>query len=274
MIYLITDSTACLTQREANQLQTLMVPMYYGKGGRTMDPEGFMAESTATPSPDSFSLEGYTTAQASVYAFSEVFARVVKEGNEALCITISSRLSGTYQNACRAAEDVGQGRIRVLDSLSTAGGLFLLLKEARAKIEEGASLDQVHEWIQSFRSRARTLFTLSDMEPLRKSGRLGFVRMSVSTLLNIRPILQLQDGAVVSHSMARGMTDILGKLKESVKKPQGAIVVQHSGQEEKAQALAERFRSEGHQVLIRQLNLVLLVHLGYPCLSVAWVEQE
>ncbi len=268
MIYLVADTSACLTRQEAQQLQVLMVPMYVSQGGTGMHPEGYVDDwQPGQPG----SLLGYTTAQASHAAFSDLFMKLKAQGHQALCVTLSSRLSGTYMNALRAAEEAG-GHVQVVDSRSTAGGMYLLLKEARALLDQGTPLQQVFEHLKKLRGRLKTLFTLQDMEPLRRSGRLGMVRMSVSAMLNVRPVLALEDGAVVSRALARGRQVQMRQLMDGIDRAQGPIVVQHCADEEAALSLTQRLTAQGKQVITRKLGVVLVVHLGFPILSTAWIE--
>ncbi len=147
-----------------------------------------------------------------------------------------------------------------------------MLKAAREMLDAGASLTQCFEAMKQLRKRTHTIFTIQDMDPLRRSGRLGYVRSSVSTLLNLRPLLSLSDGSVVSHSLARGKQDVQRLMMLGlVGKPQ-EVIVQHCGDEESARALAQRLEEQGIQVMMRRIGIVLAIHLGVPILSVAWVS--
>ncbi len=117
MIYLVTDSTAYLSREEASALGVLMVPMAFIKDGREAFQEGFVEEWQPKPGQ---SLAAYSTSQAQASAFSYLFDRLKAQGHQALCITISSRLSGTFANALKAAEETGEC-IQVIDSRTTAG---------------------------------------------------------------------------------------------------------------------------------------------------------
>ncbi|MDD2560723.1 MAG: DegV family protein [Eubacteriales bacterium] len=270
MIYLVTDSTAYLSREEASALGVLMVPMAYIRNGREAFQEGFAED--WLPQREEI-LGTYSTAQAQVSAFLYLFERIKAQGHQALCLTISSRLSGTYLNALKAAEETGEC-VQVVDSRTTAGAMYLLLKAARKLLDAGAGLMECFEAMKAMRGRTRTLFTIQDMEPLRRSGRLGFMRSSVSTLLNLRPLLTLSDGSVVSRALARGKQDVQRLLAQEVTGKPQEVIVQHCGGEDSAQALADRLRGQGKTVSIRRIGIVLAIHLGVPILSVAWVSPE
>lgn len=270
MIYLVTDSTACISRAEARRLNAIVVPMHFIHSGTEAFQEGFIEDWEPQADQD---LGQYSTAQAPTAAFLEVFGNLKQQGHQALCLTISSRLSGTYANALKAAEEMGEGFV-VVDSRATAGAMYLLLKEARAMLDTGMPLQECFERLKTLRKTTHTIFTIQDMDPLRRSGRLGFVRSSVSTLLNLRPLLALQDGSVVSHALARGKQDQLRQMVLGLSGKPAQVIVQHCGDEEAADALAERLKEKGIKVLRRKIGIVLAIHLGLPILSTAWMEEQ
>ncbi len=273
MIVLVTDSTAYFTQKEAKSLGVVQVPMNYTYEGRTLYSEGYIDEDEPTMlNTVADSVAHYSTAQASLAAFLSTLEDILAEGNQALVITISSRLSGTYANAHKAAQELGGDKVAVVDSKTTAGAMYLLLTKAREWIDAGLPLHEVVAKVKEAREKTRTFFSVEDMEPLRRSGRLGFVRLSVSTILNIRPILKLTSGGVNAYGMARGRQEQLRLLEDAVAKYQGPVVVQHCRADSMASQLAQRLRLKGIPVMERLLGPVLAIHLGSGCLSVAWIE--
>ena len=270
MIYLVTDSTACLSRQDVRELGLLVVPCHYFRDGREAFQEGFVEDWRPEPDAD---LSRYTTAQAPYPAFLELFQRLKRQGHQALCLTLSSRLSGTYANALKAAEEAGEG-FYVVDSRSTAGGMYLLLRAAREMLDSGLPDGECFTRLMRLRDQCRTIFTIQDMEPLRRSGRLGFMRSSVSTLLNLRPLLALQDGSVVSHSLARGRQDQLRQMVLGLSGKPKEVVVQYQGGEDAAEELARRLKEKGIEIVMRPIGVILSIHLGLPLLSMAWIEAE
>ncbi len=272
MIVLVTDSTAYLTRQEAKSLGVVQVPMTYTYEGRTLYTEGFIDEDATMLPSVAGSVAHYSTAQASLSAFLSTLEDILAEGNQALVITISSRLSGTYANARKAAQELGGDRVFAVDSKTTAGAMYLLLARAREWIDAGLPLSEVAAKVREEREKTRTYFSVEDMAPLRRSGRLNFVRLSVSTILNIRPILKLTSGGVNAYGMARGRQDQLRLLEDAVSKYQAPVVVQHCRTDHLADQLAQRLRDRGIPVIQRLLGPVLAIHLGSGCMSVAWIE--
>lgn len=270
MIYLVTDSTAYLSRQETRDLSVLVVPMHFIKDGTETFQEGFAEDYAPNPTED---LSNYSTAQAPTHAFQSLFFKLRRQGHQALCLTISSRLSGTFANALLAAQDYPED-VLVVDSRNTAGGLFLLLREARRMLDDGMSLQESFEALLKLRNRIRTVFTLQDMDPIRRSGRLGLMRSSVSTLLNLRPLLTLQDGSVVSHSLARGKQDQIRQMVLGLSGKPKEVIVQYCGDEDAAGILTERMQEKGIMVLRRRIGQVLAIHLGLPVLSTAWIDEK
>ena len=136
-IRLVTDSASDITLAEAKKLGLRLVPLTVSingdeyADGLELSHRGFfekLIESDAMP----------TTSQVSPAAFSEVFAELTANGDELVVITLSSKLSGTYQSACIAAEDF-PGRVHVVDSLSATMGERLLVLEGLRLASEGMS---------------------------------------------------------------------------------------------------------------------------------------
>ncbi len=112
------------------------------------------------------------------------------------------------------------------------------------------------------------------MEPLRRSGRLGLVRQSINTILNIKPLLICQDGAIVSDGIVRGKMEQIRSLVKKVPDTACRITVQYIGDQQVARSvkdtLAKSFPAE--QIELRQAGPVLQIHLGLGAVGVAWLE--
>ena len=168
-------------------------------------------------------------------------------------------------------------QVKVLDSRNCAGGIYFLIQHAQELIRQGCSLNEVMAALIAERKQIRNVFTVNDMTNLRKSGRLGVVRQSVSTILNLRPILCLQNGSVFSQSVARGNHEQTRMLVESV--PIGTKFVVIHGRESNPllptlqTMLRERLGDE-LELRIVSLGPVLTIHLGLTYLGVCWLDDE
>jgi DegV family protein with EDD domain len=274
MIAIVTDSTICIPQSEAEALGIRVVPNGYGVNGH------IYAESFSDQNGD-FEKRIFApgaqcgTSQARVTAFGHAFRELIRAGHDVLCIVLSSRLSGTYSSACIAAREVDGERIAVVDSLTTAGGLLLLAKRARALAARGFSLQEAAQAVTKLRERVGIAFSVDDMSALRRSGRLGLVPQSIGTVLNIRPILLCTHGTVVARGLARGAAGRVRELIDRVPADAKEIIVHHMGDPSSAESLRSGLKKSfpSLEVGLYRLGPVLGVHLGRGTLGVAWISE-
>ena len=274
MIAIMVDSAAGISRQEAEELGANYVPMTYTFGQRQFA-ERYLGENGRFEPYINREDMQRKTSQASLNAFIKAYEKQMAKGRQVLCITISSRLSGTYDNAMMAAQEVNADKIKVLDSRNCAGGIYFLIVRAKQLIKKGKTLDEILEILIEERKQIHNVFTVNDMTNLRNSGRLGVVRQSVSTILNLRPILYLQQGSIYSDGTARGSNEQMKKLVEIV--PDGlSYVVIHAHTENPylAQLQAMLRARLGDQLEVRVVSLgpVLTIHLGLTYLGVCWMD--
>lgn len=273
MIVIATDSSACMTKQGARELGVIYIPMTYTLCGKTYTESFIGANGDFVPlleaEPDPH------TSQPAIGRYLQTFKALRKSGFEVLCLTISSRLSGTFSNATACAQELGDNGIRVVDTRTTAVGLAFLVREARRLIDAGATLSEAAAEIVRIRDRVKTVFSVSDMTPLRRSGRLGPVRQSVSAILNIRPLLTCRDGAVVACGVTHGSNDQLRQLARAVPEHAEEVAVQYIAEQERARELSGMIcEQRGGEVMMRKLGPVLAIHLGTTVLGVMWFEPQ
>lgn len=273
MITIVTDSTAYITHDEAAELGVVVVPMSYSFSGGVSYSEGCIENDQNAERMVAENIETVHTSQATLTAFLTTFSMLRRSGSEILCLTMSSRLSGTYANAALAAREMGGKHIEVVDSLTTCAGLYLMVREAHALIRSGEKLPAIAKRLARLRDRVRVWFSVDDMAPLRRSGRLGNVRMSISTVLNIKPLLKIEDGAVVSAGLARGRIDQSNKLCAFCRSHTGYLLVDSFLADDAAAQLVARLADEKREIERRRTGPVLGAHLGGGCLGVAFIEE-
>lgn len=138
----------------------------------------------------------------------EVFEKYMKEGYDILFITISSKLSGTYQSGLIASELMqemyAERKCIVVDSMSASLGEGFLAIKASELRDEGCTIDEAAQWIYDNRLRMRHIFTVDDLKYLKKGGRISSSVSLVGTVLNVKPILIATDeGAIGFSSLVR-----------------------------------------------------------------------
>ena len=161
-----------------------------------------------------------TTSQASPAVWAEVMEEVTKNGDTAVVITISSRLSGTYQSACIAAGDF-EGKVYVVDSMSATIGERLLLQYGLRLAADGLDAAAIKERLDAVKERICIYARVDTLEYLRKGGRVSAATAVVGTMLNFKPLLAVRDGLVESVGKARGAKAADKMLRDLVAKSGG-----------------------------------------------------
>lgn len=144
-----------------------------------------------------------TTSQPTPDAFTQVFSKVVADGDEAVVITISSKLSGTYQSATIAAEDFA-GKIFVVDGYTVAIGTGALAEYALSLAESGKSAQEIAQILEEDKKDIRVFAVVDTLEYLKKGGRVSGTVAFVGGLLNFKPVIAIADGVVQSLTKGRG----------------------------------------------------------------------
>lgn len=148
------------------------------------------------------------TSQINVAAYMEFFERLLQKG-DLLHIAFTSGQSGSVHNAFLAAEELRQKypdkKLIVIDSLCSSSGYGLLVDSAADLRDQGKSLEEVEQWVLAHRNRVHHQFFSSDMTQFRRTGRVSGAAATVATVLNICPIMRLDDtGSIKAYSKVRG----------------------------------------------------------------------
>ena len=271
MTAIVVDSSVYLTRAEAAALGVTVVPMTYSVEGGGLYAEEYVDEGGEYEALVAQNIERMHTSQATMTAFMNAFDDLLSDETDVLCLTISSRLSGTYGNALMAAREVGGDCVEVVDSLNAGAGLYYLVRLARHLLEQGLSIRAAAARLREVCGRVRTVFSVDDMMPLRRSGRLGGVRLSVSTILNIKPMLKCENGSIVSAGMARGRHEQMRFFEQEIGVHRGEVIVQSFLADTQARAVKEQMEQLGCRVKMRRVGPVLGIHLGRGTIGVTWV---
>ena len=156
------------------------------------------------------------TSQATPYAYAQIFERVRAAGDEAVVITLSSGLSGTYQSAVTAAVDYPE--VHVVDSKNVTIGQGILVQYALRLADEGRGAAEIASMVESARERLVLLALLDTLEYLRRGGRIPKSVGAIGELLSIKPVVGVRDGEVVMLGKARGSKNGRNLLHQEVEK--------------------------------------------------------
>ena len=162
-----------------------------------------------------------TSSQPTPVAFEEAYEKATADGSEVVVITISSRLSGTYQSATIAAEDF-EGKVFIVDSRSAALGAGVLTEYALRLVQQGLSGEEILKELMEKREKVRLYAVLDTLEYLKKGGRIGSATAVVGGMLNIKPLISVDDdGRIGMAGTARGMKKAFSMLSENCGKNGG-----------------------------------------------------
>lgn len=160
-----------------------------------------------------------TTSQATPSAFVPFFDKVKENGDSAVVISLSSKLSGTYQSACLAASDYDN--IYVVDSSSVAIGASILVEYALNLVEEGLSAEEIAKKIEEKKSDVIIVAMLDTLEYLKKGGRISAAVAFAGGVLNIKPVICLDNGEIKMLGKARGSKQGNNLLVQEIEKAGG-----------------------------------------------------
>ena len=199
MTRIIIDSSTDLTPAVRDRVTVVPLTIHFdGReyiDGVTIDHKKFyelLVESDALP----------TTSQASPAAFADVYEQVRAAGDQAVVLTVSSKLSGTYQSAVIAAEDYPE--IQVVDSLNVAIGTGILAEYALRLADRGLDAEHIALKLLRIRDKIRLVAMLDTLEYLKKGGRISKTAAVAGSLLSIKPVICIRDGEIAILGKARG----------------------------------------------------------------------
>lgn len=160
------------------------------------------------------------TGQVNPFAFSQAFDEAADVGDDVVCITLSSKLSGTCQSAMTAAAEA-KTVVRVVDSLNVCVGERILVEHALRLAAEGRTAVEISDELTELRDRVCVVALLDTLEYLRRGGRIGAAAAGVGTLLSIKPAITIEDGEVKMLGKARGSKNGRNLLNEEVERAGG-----------------------------------------------------
>lgn len=206
-----------------------------------------------------------TTSKPSPAQFMEVFKPAVEEGCEVVCINISAKLSGTSESAWAAAREIEESKIHIIDSKLTAGALEFLVEEAAELAAAGKNAEEIVEKINESIKKTRIIFMPATLEYLRRGGRIGNAQALIGTIMNIKPILHVnEDGVVDALDKVRTTKKAYKRIVDEIPADAEKIKVCHLVNWEEAEKLKELIneKTSVSEIDIVELGPVISVHAG------------
>ncbi|MEO6913242.1 MAG: DegV family protein [Candidatus Baltobacteraceae bacterium] len=268
---IVTDSTSDIEPERARSLGIEVVPLFVVFGETSyrdyidLSREQFFQKlATEKTLP--------ITSQPTSTMFEEAFAPHVAAGDEILCITISSKLSGTINAARAAAERFPGARITLFDSESAAGGLNMQVMLACQLAGAGTPLAEIFAALERERQTQRLYACIPDLSHLQRNGRIGKAQAVLGTLMKIVPVLRLSEGAVDAEAQVRTFARAQETMLDLTMRNVSAIadarfMVMHTNAPALAASVLERLRERLGERIPRQLDILeagpaIAVHAG------------
>lgn len=263
-IALVTDSTADIPEALLEQHQIHVVPNLVILNGEELeDGKGISREEFYQRMITMQALP--TTATASVGAYTSLYALLLEKGADLiLSIHASSLLSGIYNAAQTAAQAFGE-RVKVLDSEQISLGLGFQVLAAAEAIARSVPIGKILEYLSELRQRIHLFAMLDTLEYIRRSGRVSWARARLGTLLQIKPIVELKEGKVLSRGEVRTRQKGIQRLIEIIR-GLGALerlAILHTNAESDAQHILEELNPQlPYSPLVVNVTTIIGTHVG------------
>lgn len=282
-IAIVTDSNSGITQSMAKEMGVYVLPMPFFING-----ELFLEDITLSQEEFYKCLENdadISTSQPSPSDVTDLWDKLLKEYDEIVHIPMSSGLSATCQTAMGMSQDY-EGKVQVVDNLRISVTQKTAVMDAKKLAAEGKSAAQIKEILEEKKLHASIYITLETLKYLKKGGRITPAAAAIGTILNLKPVLQIQGDKLDAYSKARGKNkaknimidairkDLSSRFDEENKKGNIAIMAAYTGNKEEAlewkKELEKEFQTE---VDMDPLSLSVACHIGYGALAVVAVER-
>lgn len=279
-IYIVTDSTADLTEEEVKQFEISIVPMNI-----SIDDENYIDGVTITK--DEFkqkmiaSAELPKTAQPSIGRFVEVYDELGKNGDSVISIQMMRSISGTV-DAARQAADITETNVTVVDSDFTSRSMGMIVKEAAKAAQEGKTVEEILEIVEDAKKRTTLYLTVVNLDNLIKGGRISQVMGMFSNLLNIKLFLQVINGKIEIIQKGRGLKSLQKKYDEIFEQmkatPNGIqeIGIMHAGLSDFNEGNIARVRDLFPDVplTIVTTSPIIMSHTGVDAMAITYLENK
>ncbi len=221
-----------------------------------------------------------STSQLTPGEFSACYESLVAAGHSVVVITVSSKLSGTYQSAMIAAADY-PGKVFVVDSLSAAVGERILLERGLQLAEQGASAEEIAGILDEEKSRVRVIAMIDTLEYLKKGGRISAATALAGGLLSIKPAIEVRDGEVAMAGKARGTQQGSVLLKNTIEQYGGVnfdmpVALVYSGTDEALRAFianTPELWAGRTELPCYSLGCAIGAHIGPGAYGIAFFER-
>ena len=221
---------------------------------------------TAQPTPQDF-----VTAYEELASYERIYS-----------LHVSSKLSGTFQSAELAAQEIGGDKVRVVDSQTASLAIAMLAHAIQRRLARGTTDDEIAALVDRFHRDCEVLFTVETLEYLQRGGRIGRAAAIAGSLLNVRPILRIDEGVVVAVARVRGRQKALAEIERrfvdaTTDGPGLRVAIAHAEAAEWVGTLSEivwRVRPKAEIEFTATLGAVVGTHTGPGAVGFFWFQDE
>lgn len=264
---IVTDSSCDLPQELIQKNDILVVPLQIEIGGQdfidgvNLSHQEFFSKMAASPTLPK-------TSQPSPQSYLDAFKKGIQKHGEVLSIHLSSRLSGTYEGAMMIREEMGEN-IEVFDTLSGSIGVGLQVLKACELVKEGLERSAIIEKLKEYREQMNVVVYLETLENAVKGGRVTKPKEFVANLLNLKPVVHMEDGYVKILKTIRGKKKAMRVLLEEMERKQvdysqRIVAITHCDCLEEALTLKDEIiaKYQPKEVVLTTMGPVIGTHAG------------
>ncbi len=280
MLRIVTDGAADMPPAWQAEYDIQLIPVNIHFGEKTylqfqdLDTEGFyrlVDESHKVPK----------TSQPSPHQFSEFYKKIAQEGDTILSIHVTSKLSGTFASAVAASKElIGKFNVIPFDSLTGSAAIGILCREARKLERAGKSIEEILKQLEVWRANCGVILALDTLEYARMSGRVGTLQAALASVLNVKPIAVLKDGALNMAEKVRTRKASLDRILEMVRDEIGSreviISIVHARDPQSGSDLLERARKifKTRDLFLTDLSISVAANLGPGTVGIVFFPME
>ncbi|MGJ7919548.1 DegV family protein [Neobacillus sp. LXY-4] len=225
-----------------------------------------------------------TTSQVPPSRFEELFTKMAKNKEAGIYIAFSSQLSGTYSTGVmihnQVKEEYPDFDLTIIDSKCASLGVGLVVMEAVRLAQTGLPKDELINRIQFHAQHMEHLFTVNDLDYLAKGGRVSKASAFLGGLLNIKPLINVEDGKLVPIEKHRGKKKLMNRIIELMNErgeglDQQIIGISHADNEETALEMKTMIEAEFHpaQITISDIGAVIGAHTGPGTIAIFFLNK-
>jgi DegV family protein with EDD domain len=278
-VKIVGATSSGISAKVARDLDITVVPLRVNFGIETLrdgvdiSPEAFLDRLAA-------SKQFPTTSQPPAGDFLEVYNKLRAAGQDVLCVLLSNKLSGTVMSANAAKEQLHDEHVHVFDTLNVAAGEAIMVTEAARLAQEGKGLPEIVQRLEVVRDKVHLYFAVNTLEYLAKGGRVGNAQAFIGTVLQMKPILKVENGLVEGAERIRTTSKAHARLRHIVEegihgKSNVQVAVMYTTIKDKAQKLADEIGASHHlpKVPVYTVSPAVSAHTGPGALGVAFYSE-